>query len=120
MSFDPTTLPRQEGRTVMVTGSNTGLGFHNARDLAALGAKVVMARRTESRAAAAMEQISDDVPDADLEFLQLDLSSLDAVRTAASEFRERHDSLDVLINNAGIMWTPYEPVSYTHIRAHET
>ena len=101
-------LPRQDGRVVMITGSNTGLGFHNARDLARLGATVVMACRTESRATAAMEQIAADVPDADLEFLQTDLSSLDAVRDAAAEFRTRHATLDVLINNAGIMWTPYE------------
>ncbi len=108
MGFDPMTLPRQDGRTVMVTGSNTGLGFHTARDLAALGAKVVMACRTESRATSAMERIAADVPDADLEFLHLDLGSQEAVRTAAAEFRDRHDTLDVLINNAGIMWTPYE------------
>ncbi|MBT8208449.1 MAG: SDR family NAD(P)-dependent oxidoreductase [Acidimicrobiales bacterium] len=108
MSYDIGQLPRQDGRIVMVTGSNTGLGFHNAHDLAAKGAKVVMACRTESRATDAMRRITELVPDADLEFLALDLSSLDAVRSAAATFRDRHDTLDVLVNNAGIMMTPYE------------
>lgn len=108
MSFDPMSLPRQDGRTVVVTGANTGLGFHNARDLAALGAHVVLACRTESRATAAMEQIAADVPGAELEFVELDLASLDSVRAAAATVRDRHDSLDVLINNAGVMWTDEE------------
>lgn len=106
--FDPGDLPRQDGRIAVVTGSNTGLGYHNAHDLAAKGATVVMACRTESRARDAMARIGESVPDADLEFLALDLQSLDSVRTAAAEFRDRHDRLDVLIDNAGIMMTPYE------------
>lgn len=108
MAYDTAHLPRQDGRIALVTGSNTGLGFHNAHDLAAKGAKVVMACRTESRARDAIDRITASVPDADLEFLQLDLGSLAAVRSAAAEYRDRHDSLDILINNAGIMMTPYE------------
>ncbi len=108
MSYDVAQLPRQEGRTALITGANTGLGFHNAKDLAAKGAKVVMACRSEQRATDAMERIRADVPDADLELVVLDLGSLDAVRSAATTVRERHDSLDLLINNAGIMMTPYE------------
>lgn len=108
MTDDLRRLPRQDGRVALVTGSNTGLGFHNAKDLAARGARVVMACRSEDRARAAMARIDADLPSAQLEFLQLDLSSLDAVRSAAEEFRQRHDSLDLLINNAGIMMTPFE------------
>ena len=107
MAFDLSALPDQHGRTVMITGSNTGLGFHNALDLAAKGATVVMACRSESRARDAMSRIQADVPDADLEFLPLDLQSLDSVREAAATFRANHDRLDVLVNNAGIMMTPY-------------
>lgn len=108
MSFTATPLPRQDGRTIVVTGANTGLGYHNARDLAALGAHVVMACRTESRAREAMAKIETEVPNARLEFLQLDLGSLAAVRAAAAEFRERHETLDVLINNAGVMWIDHQ------------
>lgn len=107
MVYDIGHLPSQSGRIAIVTGSNTGLGFHNARDLAAKGAKVVMACRTESRARAAMDRIAIELPEADLEFLPLDLQSLDSVRAAAVAFRNAHESLDLLINNAGIMMTPY-------------
>lgn len=105
---DVSTLPDQSGRIALVTGANTGLGFHNAHDLAAKGATVVLACRTESRAHDAMARISDAVPHADLHFLQLDLSSLSAVRASAAEFRSRHKTLDVLINNAGIMMPAYQ------------
>jgi NAD(P)-dependent dehydrogenase (short-subunit alcohol dehydrogenase family) len=108
MAYDISHLPEQHGRVALVTGSNTGLGFHNALDLAAKGAKVVMACRNEQRATSAMTRITDAVPDADVEFLSLDLSSLEAVRSAAATFRASHDRLDLLINNAGIMMTPYE------------
>ncbi|MCY3636117.1 MAG: oxidoreductase [bacterium] len=107
MAFDIEALPDQEGRVALITGSNTGLGFHNAHVLAAKGAKVVMACRSEERARGAMERISAEVPDADLEFLAADLSSLDSVRSAVAEFRANHDSLDLLINNAGIGIGPY-------------
>lgn len=108
LADDVARLPDQHGRTALITGANTGLGFHNAKDLAAKGAKVVMACRNETRATDAMERIRAEVPDADLELLILDLGALDAVRSAVATFRERHDSLDLLINNAGIMMTPYE------------
>lgn len=107
MAYNTASLPRQDGRTALITGANTGLGFHNAQDLAAKGAKVVLACRNERRAQAAMDRIDDAVPNADLAFLELDLASLDNVRAAAAAYRERHDSLDLLINNAGIMMTPY-------------
>ena len=108
MAYDIEQLPNQDGRIAIVTGSNTGLGYHNALDLASKGAKVVMACRTESRARDAMARISAEVPGADLEFLELDLQSLDSVRSAVDQYRSQHDSLDLLINNAGIMMTPYE------------
>lgn len=108
MGYDVDGLPDQRGRTALITGANTGLGFHNAKDLAAKGATVVLACRNEGRARSAMERIADEVPDARLEFLELDLSSLDKVRSAVDTFRSSHDSLDLLINNAGIMMTPYE------------
>ncbi len=107
MPYDVAHLPEQTGRIALITGANTGLGYCNALDLAAKGAKVVMACRNEDRALKAMQLIRGDLGDADLEFLKLDLGSLDAVRAAVSEYRSRHEHLDVLVNNAGIMMTPY-------------
>lgn len=108
MSFDPRTIPDQSGRTAVVTGANTGIGFHNARDLAAAGAHVVLACRSEERALAAIDAIRREVDDPSLEFIELDLASLDAVRAFAASFRAGHDRLDLLINNAGVMWVPLE------------
>ena len=108
MTFDADNLPSQVGRTSIITGANTGLGYENARYFARAGMKVVMACRSESRAVDAMSRLRSEVKEADLEFIQLDLSDLASVRRFADAFRKKHDSLDLLINNAGIMWTPYE------------
>ena len=108
MAYSMDRFPDQTGRTAIVTGANTGLGFHNARDLAAKGATVVMACRSADRAEAARVQILDEVPDGDVTVRLLDLSSLASVRDFAAGFRDDHRSLDLLINNAGIMATPYE------------
>ena len=108
MSFDPRTIPSQDGRTAIVTGANTGIGFHNALDLARAGAHVVLACRSEERALEAMDRIDEEVDDASTEFIALDLASQDAVRAFAETFRAGHDRLDLLINNAGVMWVPFE------------
>lgn len=108
MAFDFKALPAQKGRLGVVTGANTGLGYETALYFAQKGMKVVMACRNAEKAKDAMTRITEEVPGAELEFIQLDLSSLDSVRRFAASFRERYDRLDLLINNAGIMWTPYE------------
>ena len=91
-----------------MTGANTGLGYETTRDLAQKGMKVVMACRSEDRALPAKARIEADVPGADLEFMGLDLGALSSVRAFASAFRTGHERLDLLINNAGVMWIPYE------------
>jgi NAD(P)-dependent dehydrogenase (short-subunit alcohol dehydrogenase family) len=107
MSFDIDRVPSQEGRIAVITGANAGLGFETARYFAGTGMKVVMACRSEARARDAMAKISSEREGADLEFMQLDLSDLASVRHFADAFRQQRDSLDLLINNAGIMGTPY-------------
>ena len=107
MAFSLDPLPDQSGRTVVITGANAGLGFHNAKDLAKAGATVVMACRSAERADAARARILDLTPDADVRIELVDMSSLASVRSFAEAFRAEHDTLDVLINNAGIMGTPY-------------
>ncbi|GII00365.1 oxidoreductase [Planobispora takensis] len=94
-------VPEQKGRIAVVTGANSGIGLETARVLAARGATVVIACRDTARAERAADLIGYPV-----EVLRLDLASLDSVRQAAQELRDRHDRLDLLINNAGVMVPP--------------
>ena len=94
------------GRRIVVTGASTGLGEETTRALAAHGASVTMAVRDPARGAAAAERIRATVPAADLEIRVLDLASLASVRTFAAAFLADHGSIDVLINNAGLMACP--------------
>lgn len=96
-------LPSLHGKTAVITGANTGLGFQTARLLAAHGAAVVLACRNLVKAHAAASRIHDDVPGAQLRTLQLDLASLDSVHEAAAWLRAEYPHLDLLINNAGGM-----------------
>jgi NAD(P)-dependent dehydrogenase (short-subunit alcohol dehydrogenase family) len=111
MAFDTTTEDvlkdvRLDGQTVLVTGASTGLGLETARALAKAGAHVVFTVRSEEKGATAAEAIRASVPDASLEFAILDLASLESVRAFAEWFLATHDRLDILINNAGVMFTP--------------
>lgn len=99
-------VPDQSGRTAVVTGANTGLGFETAKVLAARGATVVIAVRNVEKGNAAAAQILGAVPRADITVQPLDLGSLQSVRTAAAELKESHPRIDLLINNAGVMYPP--------------
>jgi NAD(P)-dependent dehydrogenase (short-subunit alcohol dehydrogenase family) len=100
-------LPSQEGRTIIVTGANTGLGYETALFSAEKGAKVIMACRNLKKATAAKQKIEQAISTADLEVMEIDLSRLDSVRNFAKTFLSKYDRLDVLINNAGVMMPPY-------------
>jgi NAD(P)-dependent dehydrogenase (short-subunit alcohol dehydrogenase family) len=99
-------VPDQHGRTAVITGANTGIGFEAAKVLAARGASVVLAVRNLDKGKDAATRIAEAAPGAEVTIQQLDLSSLDSVRAAADELRANHDTIDLLINNAGVMWTP--------------
>ncbi len=101
-------IPDQSDRTVVVTGANTGLGYHTAAALAFRGARVVLAVRNLEKGNAALSRIVAAKPGADITLTQLDLSSLASVRRAADELRSAYPRIDLLINNAGVMWTPKE------------
>jgi NAD(P)-dependent dehydrogenase (short-subunit alcohol dehydrogenase family) len=96
----------QQGQTVIVTGANSGIGFHTASGLAAAGAHVVMACRDTEKAAAAAEKILDTHPNAAVAIATLDLADLSSVNTFADDFLGHHKQLDLLINNAGVMAFP--------------
>jgi NAD(P)-dependent dehydrogenase (short-subunit alcohol dehydrogenase family) len=100
-------IPDQQGRTAIVTGANSGLGFVIARELARAGAHVIVASRDPDRGAKAMGAIKAAHPAANVEVAQLDLASLVSVRAFATHFIASHNQLDLLINNAGIMAAPY-------------
>jgi NAD(P)-dependent dehydrogenase (short-subunit alcohol dehydrogenase family) len=91
------------GKTCLVTGATSGIGKETARQLAALGARVIIVARNEERGAAAAADIRASVPSAELELMTADLSSLDQVRRLADDVQARHDRLDVLMNNAGVI-----------------
>src|SRR3954454_22240239 len=103
-SWTSADIPRQDGRIAVVTGANSGLGFHVATELGRAGAHVVLACRDTQRAQEAVGRILAGVPGADLEVRALDLASLASVRAFAAEAPER---IDLLINNAGVMAPPY-------------
>lgn len=94
-------IPDQHGRVAIVTGANTGLGFETARMLAMRGATVVLAVRDLDKGKQAADRIKGDVS-----VQALDLTSLDSIRAAAADLRISHPRIDLLINNAGIMYTP--------------
>lgn len=99
-------VPDLTGRVAVVTGANTGLGLETARVLAARGAAVVLAVRDLDKGRAAVATIVGAHPSADVTLLQLDLSSLASIRQAADRLRSDHDRIDLLVNNAGVMYTP--------------
>ena len=99
-------IPDQTGRTAVITGANTGLGYETAAALAAKGAHVVLAVRNTDKGQAAADLISRRSPGASVAVQQLDLTSLESIRAAAEQLRAAHDSIDLLINNAGVMFTP--------------
>jgi NAD(P)-dependent dehydrogenase (short-subunit alcohol dehydrogenase family) len=99
-------IPDQSGRTVLVTGANSGLGQITARELARRGATVLVTARDDAKAASAQAEIRNRVPEARLEARVLDLADLASVHELASAVAADHEHLDVLVNNAGVMMSP--------------
>lgn len=100
-------IPDLTGKVIIVTGANSGIGFEEAKEFARKGAQTILACRNMDKAQVALDQIQAEIPDAQAEIMQLDLSSLNSVRQFAEAFKEKYDRLDVLVNNAGIMMVPY-------------
>lgn len=96
----------QKGKIVIVTGANSGLGFYTALSLAEADATVILGCRNLEKCNVAKNDILIQVPNASLDTIQLDLASFTSIRNFATSFREKYESLNVLVNNAGIMAIP--------------
>ncbi len=106
MKFSVQSSPSLKGKVALVTGGNIGLGYETVKAIASRGAHVVLAARNEEKVRKAVEALMKENPTASIEFLQLDLASLESIKNAAEEFHKNHKVLDILVNNAGIMAMP--------------
>ncbi len=96
------------GKRVIITGGASGIGFEAAKVLSAKGAQVIIAVRNIEKGQRALARIKADNPLADISLMNLDLANLASVREFAQEFTQKYKSLDLLINNAGVMIPPYQ------------
>ena len=99
-------IPSQAGKTAVVTGANSGIGFHIALELARAGARVVVAVRDEVKGNAAIRRLRAEVPDADLHLGLLDLADLGSVHRFAAQVMDSTGPLDLFVNSAGVMGVP--------------
>lgn len=99
-------IPDLSGKVALVTGANSGLGMVSAVALARKGASVIMASRNPKKGQAALGSLQRQAPGAAVEFLELDLASLEAIHRFGEEFNKLYDRLDILLNNAGVMALP--------------
>jgi len=105
--FTAADIPDQTSKTFFITGANTGIGFEVARALAGKNARVIIGCRSQAKAQQAKSDIEAEYKNADIDVVELDLSDLASIKTAAEKIQQE-ERLDVLINNAGIMVPPYE------------
>ena len=105
--FTEASVPDQSGRTSLVTGANTGIGYEAARVLAGKNARVLLGCRSTDKGRGARDRILAIHPAADVEIVELDLGSLESIRKAVDQIRAE-PKIDLLINNAGIMYPPRE------------
>jgi NAD(P)-dependent dehydrogenase (short-subunit alcohol dehydrogenase family) len=87
---------------VLITGANRGIGFYITRQLAQMGANIIMACRDVSCSVPVCERLQEEVPGSQIEIMQVDLASLDSIRNFTQDFYQKYSTLNVLINNAGI------------------
>jgi len=100
-------IPSLIGKTIIVTGGNSGLGYESVKAYAQKGAKVILACRSAQKGSNAKFSILRTNPSAEIELMELDLMSLKSIQNFANNFKAKYKTLDILLNNAGIMMTPY-------------
>ena len=96
-----------DGKTILVTGGNSGLGYESVKMFSSKGAHVIMASRSLERGETARKEILEVYPNADIHIMQLDLASKESIHKFSEAFIKQYAKLDILLNNAGIMTTPY-------------
>lgn len=99
------------GKLVVITGGASGLGQETARAMAAKSAQIVIPVRDTAKGEEAVAMIQNSVPDANIELMECDLGSMKSIRSFAGAFLAKHDQIDLLINNAGVMACPYSETS---------
>ncbi len=100
-------VPDLSGKVIIVTGANSGIGFEAAKEFVRNGAEIILACRNMEKARKALDRLKNEVPDAKIEVIQLDLASLKSIHKFAENFKKNYSRLNVLVNNAGIMAVPY-------------
>lgn len=103
-------IPSQRGRLAVVTGANSGIGWHTALELARAGGEVILTARTTAKGSDAVQRIRREIPEATVRFELLDLASLRSVREFAAKVGQE-EKLDLLVNNAGVMAIPQRQVT---------
>jgi NAD(P)-dependent dehydrogenase (short-subunit alcohol dehydrogenase family) len=100
-------IPDLTGKTIIVTGGNSGLGYEAVKMFSRKNAEVILASRNLERGETAKETIKAEFPHVNIKIMKLDLADLGSVHDFANNFKKDHERLDILLNNAGIMWCPY-------------
>lgn len=97
-----------QGKRVIITGANSGIGLETAKALAKAGAEVIVAVRNVQKGSIAVDSIKKESPSVNISVMELNLADLTSVRTFVKNFSTRFDTLHILINNAGVMIPPYQ------------
>ena len=99
------------GKVIIVTGGNSGIGYEALKELARLEATLIMASRSEAKANAAISLLQQEYPNANVVFKELQLADLASIKRFSDEIKRDYKQLDILINNAGVMYGPYSKTS---------
>lgn len=107
-------IPSQQGKTILITGANNGLGFEATKVLSKKGGHLIMTARNLQKGKEALNAIKKENPNAKLDLMQLDLADLNSIRKFSDEFHSKYSKLDVLVNNTGVMNPPKREVTKQH------
>ena len=105
-NWDTKNIPNLEGKTALITGSNSGLGYYTAKALAEKNCHVILSCRTPEKSIATKNKLQNLIPQAQLSTIEIEMSDFNKVSSKCDQISNEYESLDLLINNAGIMHPP--------------